>query len=145
MPAWVQNLQPQSLPYTHQMYGAYNAFSGGYPNASASSSPMNYGPYYSSGPGYGAASDYFRGYSAANSYTPTGNSSYNQQATPGAINNQSGRNDQSGGDSESGGNSESDGNSESGGNGFQGQGNASKDGNDAALAGTMVGLSLDSK
>lgn len=68
------------------MYGGYNAYAGGYPNVTASGSPMNYGAYYPPGSGFGAQSAYNRGYPGANSYTPTGGSSYGQQATPGASN-----------------------------------------------------------
>lgn len=82
MPPWAQGQQ-----YAQQMYGGYGAFAGGYPNVTASGSPMNYGAYYPPGSNYGA---YNRGYPAATSYTPTGGASYGQQATPGASNGKSG-------------------------------------------------------
>lgn len=117
MPPW-----PQGQQYTQQMYGGYGAFSGGFPNASAGASPMNYGAYYPPGSGYGAPSVFNRGYPAANSYTPTGSSSHSQQATPGATNGKSGI-----------------------GGGHAGQNNAVKNGNDSALLTSMQSMSLSSK
>lgn len=83
MPPWAQGQQ-----YSQQLYGGYNAFAGGFPNVTASGSPMNYGAYYPPGSGYGA--QYNRGYPGASSYTPTGGSTYGQQASPGASNIKSG-------------------------------------------------------
>jgi hypothetical protein len=85
MPPWAQGHQ-----YPQQIYGGYGAYASGYPNASASGSPMNYGAYYPPGSTYGAPPAYNRNYPAANSYTPTGGANYGQQATPGATNGKSG-------------------------------------------------------
>lgn len=83
IPLWAQGQQ-----YPQQMYGGYGAYPGGYPNVTASSSPMNYGAYYPPASTYGASA-YNRGYPGANSYTPTGGAHYGQQATSGAGNGKS--------------------------------------------------------
>ena len=85
MPPWAQGQQ-----YQQQMYGGYGAFASGYPNVTASSSPMNYGAYYPPGSNYGAGQAYNRGYPAGNSYTPSSATNYSQQTTSGASNSKAG-------------------------------------------------------
>lgn len=129
MSSWAQNQQ-----YPHQMYGGYGAFTGGYPSVTASGSPMNYGAYYSPGSGYGPAQPP-PPYPGTNSFTPTRNFSYGQQATPGANN----------GNEKAGGNKKSGGNDQSSGNGLQDYGSASQNDTDNALSGGMGNISLHSK
>ncbi|KAJ4312908.1 hypothetical protein N0V94_007209 [Neodidymelliopsis sp. IMI 364377] len=81
MPPWAQGQQ-----YQQQIYGAYGAYAAGYPNASASGSPMNFGAYYPPASTYGVQTAYNRGYPGSNSYTSTGGANFGQQATSGASN-----------------------------------------------------------
>ncbi|KAH8730847.1 hypothetical protein GQ44DRAFT_606062 [Phaeosphaeriaceae sp. PMI808] len=87
MPPWTHG---QQLP--QQMYGAFPMQTSGYPNATASGSPMNYGAYYppntyAPSPTYGAptsGSAYRGSYQSttggAQSYTTTAGPSYSQYA-----------------------------------------------------------------
>jgi hypothetical protein len=82
------------------MYDRYNQYvmqPGGYPNATASGSPMNYGAYYpptsyaaspaynvaSSGPAYRGGYQATTSYAASQAYTSTAGPSYSQYATAG--------------------------------------------------------------
>ncbi|KAF1845428.1 uncharacterized protein K460DRAFT_281921 [Cucurbitaria berberidis CBS 394.84] len=97
MPPWAhgQQLAPQ-------MYDRYSPYAmqaaGGYPNATASGSPMNYGAYYppttyapspayniaSSGPSYRGGYQATTAYAASQSYTSTAGPSYGHYTTSGA-------------------------------------------------------------
>jgi hypothetical protein len=84
MPPWPHG---QQLP--QQMYGAFPMPAGGFPNASASGSPMNYGAYYppttyAASPAYGATSSgsaYRGGYPSTTAHA--GAQSYTATATAG--------------------------------------------------------------
>jgi len=96
MQPWAHNVQlPQHM---YDRYGGYTMPGGGFPNASGSGSPMNYGAYYppttyAPSPAYnvGSSASTYRGgypaaasYPASQSYTSTAASSHNQYAASGA-------------------------------------------------------------
>lgn len=96
MPPWPHGQQLASQMYDR--YGGYAMSASGYPNATASGSPMNYGAYYppttyAPSPAYNVPStgpSYRGGYPAAASYgnsqsnTSTAGPSYGQYATAGS-------------------------------------------------------------
>jgi hypothetical protein len=72
----------QGSRYNQQAYNAFPMQGAGYPNATASGSPMNYGAYYPPAtPAYGAAATgagYRGGQTGAQSYTPAAGQAYGQ-------------------------------------------------------------------
>jgi hypothetical protein len=91
MSSWTHG--QQQLP--QHAYDRYGAYPGGYPNATAAGSPMNYGAFYPPTSTYGASSAYNRGYAGNNAYNATanananvaGNAAYGQNTTHGAGSN----------------------------------------------------------
>lgn len=93
MQPWAHGQQvPQNM---YDRYGAYTMPQGGYPNATASGSPMNYGAYYppatyapshgyntaSTGPAYRGGYQGATSYGNAHAYTSTASPSYGQYNT----------------------------------------------------------------